>query len=139
MAPIGRRSGTRCAGIAISFAGRSVNPLPGSQNESTPRSDDHGGIARVHSQQMVATSSAQPDLSDVERRAPLQAECSRYQCALSSKTLKEMAANWRDVFSHKSWSSYFLATLGVAASTALLIPLRGRINSTTIGFAFLLG
>src|SRR5712691_3519092 len=138
MAPIGRRCGTRRSGIAISFAGRSVNPLLRSQNESTPRSDDHGGITRVHPQQVVATSSAQPDLSDVERRAPLQAECRRYQRALSSKTLKEMTANWRDVFSDKSWSSYFMATLGVAASTALLIPLRGRINSTTIGFAFLL-
>src|SRR5437899_930402 len=40
--------------------------------------------------------------------------------------------------SNRQWSSYFLATLGVAVSTGLLIPLRGRINSTTIGFAFLL-
>jgi len=48
-----------------------------------------------------------------------------------------MAALWKD-FSNRPWSSYFLATLGVAVSTGLLIPLRGRINSTTIGFAFLL-
>ena len=44
---------------------------------------------------------------------------------------------WKDL-SNRQWSSYFLATLGIAASTALLVPLRGRINSTTIGFAFLL-
>jgi two-component system sensor histidine kinase KdpD len=31
-----------------------------------------------------------------------------------------------------------LATLGVAASTILLVPLRGKVNSTTVGFAFLL-
>ncbi len=48
-----------------------------------------------------------------------------------------MAAIWKQL-SNRQWSSYFLATLGVAASTALLVPLRGRINSTTIGFAFLL-
>jgi K+-sensing histidine kinase KdpD len=48
-----------------------------------------------------------------------------------------MPAIWRD-FSNKRWANYFLATFGVAASTALLIPLRGRINSTTVGFAFLL-
>src|SRR6266571_430971 len=48
-----------------------------------------------------------------------------------------MAALWKD-FSNRPWSSYFLATLGVAVSTGLLIPLRSRINSTTIGFAFLL-
>jgi K+-sensing histidine kinase KdpD len=44
---------------------------------------------------------------------------------------------WKDL-SNRRWSSYVLATLGVAASTALLVPLRGRINSTTVGFAFLL-
>jgi K+-sensing histidine kinase KdpD len=48
-----------------------------------------------------------------------------------------MIAIWRD-FSNKRWFSYFLATFGVALSTALLIPLRGHINSTTVGFAFLL-
>ena len=35
-------------------------------------------------------------------------------------------------------TSYVLATLGIAVLTALLLPLRGTINSTTIGFAFLL-
>ena len=48
-----------------------------------------------------------------------------------------MAATWKDFWKNRS-SSYLLALLSVAASTALLIPLRGRINSTTIGFAFLL-
>src|SRR5262245_5708221 len=36
------------------------------------------------------------------------------------------------------WASYVVATLGVAALTAVLIPLRAHVNSTTIGFAFLL-
>ena len=35
-------------------------------------------------------------------------------------------------------TSYFLATLGIAVLTALLLPLRGHINATTIGFAFLM-
>jgi K+-sensing histidine kinase KdpD len=35
-------------------------------------------------------------------------------------------------------TSYFLAVLGIAVLTALLLPLRGQINATTIGFAFLL-
>ncbi len=35
-------------------------------------------------------------------------------------------------------ASYFLATIGIAALTAALIPLRAHVNSTTIGFAFLL-
>lgn len=48
-----------------------------------------------------------------------------------------MAATWKEL-SHRQWSSYLLATLGVAASTILLIPLRGKVNSTTVGFAFLL-
>ena len=48
-----------------------------------------------------------------------------------------MAATWKD-FWQTRWSSYLLALLSVAASTAVLIPLRGRINSTTIGFGFLL-
>jgi len=48
-----------------------------------------------------------------------------------------MAATWKDFWKNR-WSSYLLALLSVAASTALLIPLRGRINSTTIGFGFLL-
>lgn len=36
------------------------------------------------------------------------------------------------------WASYFLAVLGIALLTSLLIPVRAYINSTTIGFAFLL-
>src|SRR5439155_7107376 len=36
------------------------------------------------------------------------------------------------------WASYSLATLGIAALTVVLIPLRSHVNSTTIGFAFLL-
>jgi two-component system sensor histidine kinase KdpD len=36
------------------------------------------------------------------------------------------------------WTSYLLATLGVAVATAILLPLREQINTTTIGFAFLL-
>src|SRR6266446_8913155 len=36
------------------------------------------------------------------------------------------------------WASYSLATFGIAVLTAILIPLREHINSTTIGFAFLL-
>lgn len=48
-----------------------------------------------------------------------------------------MAADRKD-FSRSRWSSYLLAIIGVAAATALLIPLRGRINSTTVGFVFLL-
>src|SRR6266545_2921859 len=48
-----------------------------------------------------------------------------------------MAAIWKDFWKNR-WSSYLLALVSVAASTALLIPLRGRINSTTIGFGFLL-
>ena len=36
------------------------------------------------------------------------------------------------------WLSYVLAILGIAAITAILIPFRQRINSTTVGFAFLL-
>jgi two-component system sensor histidine kinase KdpD len=37
------------------------------------------------------------------------------------------------------WLSYLLAAIGVAVITVVLIPLRGTINSTTIGFGFLLG
>jgi two-component system sensor histidine kinase KdpD len=48
-----------------------------------------------------------------------------------------MAVIWKEL-SHRQWSSYLLATLGVAASTILLVPLRGKVNSTTVGFAFLL-
>lgn len=44
---------------------------------------------------------------------------------------------WNTI-SNKQWLSYFLAASGVAALTATLIPLRGQINSTTVGFAFLL-
>src|SRR6266403_1015255 len=36
------------------------------------------------------------------------------------------------------WASFFLATLGITLLTVLLLPLRGHINATTIGFAFLL-
>jgi K+-sensing histidine kinase KdpD len=36
------------------------------------------------------------------------------------------------------WTSYLSATLGVWVLTAILIPLRGQINTTTIGFTFLL-
>lgn len=36
------------------------------------------------------------------------------------------------------WASYSLPSFGIAALTAALIPLRAQINSTTIGFAFLL-
>ena len=36
------------------------------------------------------------------------------------------------------WASYVLAGIGVAAITVALIPLRGTINSTTVGFGFLL-
>lgn len=36
------------------------------------------------------------------------------------------------------WLSYLLAGLGVIAITAILIPLRTHVNSTTVGFAFLL-
>ena len=35
-------------------------------------------------------------------------------------------------------ASYFLASLVIAALTGVLIPLRAQINSTTIGFGFLL-
>src|SRR5438552_2940644 len=36
------------------------------------------------------------------------------------------------------WASFFLATVGITLLTILLLPLRGHINATTIGFAFLL-
>jgi len=36
------------------------------------------------------------------------------------------------------WASYVLATLGIAAITGILILFRQQINSTTVGFAFLL-
>src|SRR5262249_16725315 len=38
----------------------------------------------------------------------------------------------------RRWAGYVLATIGIAALTGVLIPLRPHINSTTIGFAFLL-
>ena len=38
----------------------------------------------------------------------------------------------------ESWTSYLLAGLGIAIVTACLLPLRSHINSTTIGFAYLL-
>ena len=38
----------------------------------------------------------------------------------------------------KTWSGYSLATLGTALLTGLLLPLRSHINSTTVGFAYLL-
>ncbi|HYX29243.1 MAG TPA: DUF4118 domain-containing protein [Pyrinomonadaceae bacterium] len=37
------------------------------------------------------------------------------------------------------WASYLIAAISVAAITVVLIPLRTAINSTTIGFGFLLG
>ena len=40
--------------------------------------------------------------------------------------------------SNARWASYFPATLGIAALTGILLPLREHINSTTVGFAFLL-
>ena len=43
----------------------------------------------------------------------------------------------RDVFK-KTWVKYALATFGIASATAVLLPLRGHINSTTVGFAYLL-
>jgi len=48
-----------------------------------------------------------------------------------------MAVIRKDFWSRR-WSSYLLAIVSVIASTALLIPLRARVNSTTVGFAFLL-
>ena len=36
------------------------------------------------------------------------------------------------------WPSYLLVALGVVAITAILIPLRAHVNSTTVGFTFLL-
>jgi two-component system sensor histidine kinase KdpD len=39
---------------------------------------------------------------------------------------------------NRKFISYLFATIGVALVTALLLPLRGAINATTIGFAFLL-
>jgi two-component system sensor histidine kinase KdpD len=50
----------------------------------------------------------------------------------------DLALEVRNKISNKQWSSYFLAGSGVAAVTAILIPLRGQINSTTVGFVFLL-
>jgi K+-sensing histidine kinase KdpD len=41
-------------------------------------------------------------------------------------------------FINKPLTAYVLATVGIALLTALLLPLRGDINATTIGFAFLL-
>ena len=41
--------------------------------------------------------------------------------------------------SQSGWGSYVLAAIGIAGITVVLIPLRGTINSTTIGFGFLLG
>ncbi|HEX3228312.1 MAG TPA: DUF4118 domain-containing protein [Pyrinomonadaceae bacterium] len=39
---------------------------------------------------------------------------------------------------HSRWASYILAALAIGAVTAILIPLRSEINTTTVGFAFLL-
>jgi two-component system sensor histidine kinase KdpD len=36
------------------------------------------------------------------------------------------------------WAGYSLATLGIAATTGILVQVRGQINTTTVGFAFLL-
>lgn len=40
--------------------------------------------------------------------------------------------------SNAKWARYFLAALGVAAVTAILVPLRPYVNSTTIAFGYLL-
>ncbi len=48
-----------------------------------------------------------------------------------------MAAIGKGVLNRR-WSSYLFATLSLIMLVALLIPLRARVNSTTIGFAFLL-
>lgn len=39
---------------------------------------------------------------------------------------------------HSRWTSYILATFAIGALTVILIPLRSEINSTIVGFAFLL-
>jgi K+-sensing histidine kinase KdpD len=39
---------------------------------------------------------------------------------------------------HSRWASHVLATIAIGVLTTLLIPLRSEINTTTIGFAFLL-
>ena len=39
---------------------------------------------------------------------------------------------------HRTWLGYFLATTGIALLTLVLLPLRSHINSTTVGFAYLL-
>jgi len=39
---------------------------------------------------------------------------------------------------HRTWLGYFLATTGIAVLTLVLLPLRAHINSTTVGFAYLL-
>lgn len=39
---------------------------------------------------------------------------------------------------HSRWASYVLATFAIGALTTILIALRSEINTTTIGFAFLL-
>lgn len=45
-----------------------------------------------------------------------------------------MTVNW--IYSR--WANYILATFAIGALTTILIPLRSDINSTTVGFAFLL-
>jgi K+-sensing histidine kinase KdpD len=39
---------------------------------------------------------------------------------------------------HSRWASYVLASVAIGVLTTLLIPLRSEINTTTVGFAFLL-
>jgi K+-sensing histidine kinase KdpD len=39
---------------------------------------------------------------------------------------------------HSRWAGYLLAALAIGAITAILIPSRSEINTTTVGFAFLL-
>jgi K+-sensing histidine kinase KdpD len=39
---------------------------------------------------------------------------------------------------HRRWLGYFSATTGIAVLTLALLPLRAHINSTTVGFAYLL-
>jgi K+-sensing histidine kinase KdpD len=46
--------------------------------------------------------------------------------------------NMEEVSAKNRLGSYIFSIIGIAVVTAILIPLRGQINTTTIGFAFLL-
>src|SRR6266436_2564892 len=46
--------------------------------------------------------------------------------------------NMKQVSAKNRLSKYVFAVVGIAAVTGILIPLREQINTTTIGFAFLL-